>query len=223
MATILIVEDDKNIRTLTKARLKNLHTVLEAADGQEAIDIFYSQHVDLIVSDIMMPNIDGYELVKTLREYNHNVPVILLTAKTSFEDKRQGFSSGIDDYMTKPVDYEELTWRIDALLRRAGINSSNIIKIGDLTIDSATYSLSDGIHTAELAKKEFDLLFKLASYPNVIFTKEQLLDEIWGLDSDSDENTIKTHISRIRSNTADFNQFEIKTIRGLGYKIELNQ
>jgi len=219
MATILIVEDDKNIRALTKARLKSFHTIIEAADGEEAIDVFYKQHIDLIVSDVMMPNIDGYELVRTLREYNHNVPVILLTAKTSFEDKREGFSTGIDDYMTKPVDYEELLWRIDALLRRAGINASNKIKIGNATIDVATYTVSDDNHTIELAKKEFDLLHKLASYPNVIFTKEQLLEEIWGLDSNSDENTVKTHISRLRSNTASFSQFEITTVRGLGYKL----
>lgn len=222
MATILIVEDDKNIRLLTKAHLKSMYTVLEAADGNEAVEIFYSKHVDLIVSDIMMPGMDGYELVKTLREYKENVPVILLTAKTSFEDKRHGFSTGIDDYMTKPVNYEELLWRIEALLRRASINSSKKLTIGSVEIDSSTYTVSNGSKSVELAKKEFELLFKLVSYPNMIFTKEQLLEEIWGADSDSDDNTVKTHISRLRANVADFPELEIVTLRGLGYKAVLH-
>lgn len=219
MATILIVEDEKNIRLLTAARLKTYYTVLTACDGNEAIDIFYRQHIDLIIADIMMPNMDGYELVRCLREYNQNVPVIFLTAKSSFDDKRKGFASGIDDYMTKPVNYEELLWRIHALLRRASINASRRITIGTVIVDSDSYTVSREKEQIELPKKEFDLLFKLLSYPNVIFTKDQLLSDIWGMETDSNDNTIKTHINRLRNKFGDWNEFEIITIRGLGYKL----
>ena len=223
MATILVVEDDKSTRLLTTARLKPHYTVLSACDGEEALDIFYNQHVDLIVADIMMPNMEGYELVKTLREYKHKVPVIMLPANASFEDNRQGFSTGTDDYMTKPVNYEELLWRIEALLRRANINTSQKIEIGAVSVDASSYTVtrSDSGETVELPKKEFELLFKLLSYPNMIFTKEQLLEDIWGYDTDSDENTIKTHISRLRNKFDEWNEFKIITIRGLGYKIEI--
>lgn len=224
MATILVVEDDKNTRLLTTARLKPHYTVLSACDGNEALDIFYKQHVDLIVADIMMPNMDGYELVKTLREYKQDVPVIMLTAKTAFDDKRQGFSTGTDDYLTKPVNYEELLWRIEALLRRAKINTSQKIEIGAVSVDAVNYSVTrtDTKEVFELPKKEFELLFKLLSYPNMIFTKEQLLEDIWGYDTDSDESTVKTHISRLRNKFDGWQEFKITTIRGLGYKAELS-
>ena len=222
MATILIVEDDKNIRLLTTARLKPYYTVLTACDGEEAIDVFYKQHVDLIVADIMMPNMDGYELVKCLREYNQSVPVIFLTAKSAFEDKRKGFASGIDDYMTKPVNYEELIWRIEALLRRANINVSKQITVGAVTVDASSYTVTRGSEKIELPKKEFELLFKLLSYPNIIFTKDQLLEDIWGIETDSSDSTIKTHINRLRNRFGDWNEFQIVTLRGLGYKLELN-
>lgn len=221
MATILIVEDEKNIRLLTAARLKTSYTVLTACDGNEAIDIFYRQHIDLIIADIMMPNMDGYELVRCLREYNQNVPVIFLTAKSAFDDKRKGFASGIDDYMTKPVNYEELLWRIQALLRRAGINANRRITIGAVIVDSDSYTVSREQEQIELPKKEFDLLFKLLSYPNVIFTKDQLLSDIWGMETDSNDSTIKTHINRLRNKFGDWKEFEIITIRGLGYKLIL--
>ncbi|MCM1542787.1 MAG: response regulator transcription factor, partial [Blautia sp.] len=192
MATILVVEDNENILLLTSARLKPYYSILTASNGKEALDIFYRQHVDLIVADIMMPGMDGYELVRCLREYKQNVPVIFLTAKSAFDDKRKGFASGIDDYMTKPVNYEELLWRIEALLRRANINASQRIMIGPVTIDSASYTVSRGEERIELPKKEFELLFKFLSYPNMIFTKNQLLEDIWGLETDSDDSTIKT-------------------------------
>ncbi|MCM1304764.1 MAG: response regulator transcription factor [Lachnospiraceae bacterium] len=221
MATILIVEDNENILLLTSARLKPYYSVLTAGDGKEALDIFYRQHVDLIVADIMMPDMDGYELVRCLREYKQNVPVIFVTAKSSFDDKRKGFASGIDDYMTKPINYEELLWRIEALLRRANINASQRIMIGSVTIDSASYTVSRGEERIELPKKEFELLFKFLSYPNMIFTKNQLLEDIWGLETDSDDSTIKTHINRLRNKFGDWDEFQIVTVRGLGYKLEL--
>lgn len=224
MATVLIVEDDKNTRLLTAARLKPYYTVLTACDGEEALDLFYKQHVDLIVVDIMMPNMDGYELVRTLRSYHQDVPVIMLTAKDAFEDKRLGFSTGTDDYMTKPVNHEELLWRIEALLRRAKIHADKRILIGAVTVDSSNYTVSrsDTADSIELPKKEFDLLFKLLSYPDVIFTKNQLLEDIWGYETDSDENTIKTHISRLRNKFDSWKEFQIVTVRGLGYKVTLS-
>lgn len=224
MATVLIVEDDKNTRLLTAARLKPYYTVLTACDGEEALDLFYKQHVDLIVADIMMPNMDGYELVRTLRSYHQDVPVIMLTAKDAFEDKRLGFSTGTDDYMTKPVNHEELLWRIEALLRRAKIHADKRIIIGAVTADSSNYTVSraDTADSIELPRKEFDLLFKLLSYPDVIFTKNQLLEDIWGYETDSDENTIKTHISRLRNKFDSWKEFQIVTVRGLGYKVTLS-
>lgn len=222
MATVLIVEDEKNIQLLTKAHLKNHYNVITASNGQEAIDLFYSEHIDLIVADIMMPKMDGYEMVRILREYQNDVPVIFLTAKAGFDDKREGFASGIDDYMTKPVNYDELIWRIEALLRRANINSSQQITIGDITCDANSYCITKGDgEVIDLPKKEFELLYKLLSYPNQIFTKDQLLSDIWGIDTDSDDSTIKTHINRIRNKLDGIDAFEIVTVRGLGYKLEI--
>ena len=222
MTTVMIVEDEYNIRTLTAARLKSHYSLLLAKDGEEALELFYKQHVDLIVADIMMPRMDGYELVRQLREYKNNVPVILLTAKTSFEDKREGFSTGIDDYMTKPVNYEELIWHIDALLRRANISIEKKISFSGLTINGDNYTVSRNDETTELPRKEFELLFKLLSYPDVIFTKDQLLEEIWGMETESQDSTIKTHISRLRNRFETWPEFTIITVRGLGYKAQIN-
>ena len=219
MATILVVEDDANTRLLTTARLKPYYTVLAAENGQEAIDIFYNKPVDLIVTDVMMPVMDGYELVKTLRDYKQHVPVIFLTAKDTFEDKREGFASGIDDYMTKPFRYEELLWRIEALLRRANIESSKKLQAGNSLLDQDSYTVTDGEgNVVQLPANEFDLLFHLLSSPGQIFTKQQLLDKVWGLDSESDDSTVKTHVNRLRNRFADNRDFEIVTVRGLGYK-----
>lgn len=223
MAAILVVEDDKNTRRLTMARLKPYYQVIPAENGEDALNIFYNQHIDLVVADVMMPRMDGYELVRTLREYKKDVPVILLTAKSAFADKKEGFQSGTDDYMTKPVDYEELLWRIEALLRRARINASKKITIGSRTLDETSYTLTNEADQEEISfsKKEFELLFKLLSYPNQIFAKETLLEEIWGMDADCDDSTIKTHINRLRNKLKDVTDFEIVTIRGLGYKARI--
>lgn len=221
MATILIVEDNKNTQLLTATQLKPYFDVICASDGLEALDVIYEKPVDLIVSDIMMPNMDGYELVKRLRSEDNNTPVLLLTAKQSIEDKREGFISGSDDYMTKPVDYDELLLRINAILRRANITAERKIVIGSLTIDATSYSVTSGDKTIILPKKEFELLYKFLSYPNMLFTKNQLLDEIWGFNSDSSEETIKTHINRLRNRFKDYEEFEIITVRGLGYKANI--
>ena len=223
MATILVVEDDKHTRLLTCARLKPYYAVAEAENGEEALKMLDQNHIDLIIADIQMPVMNGYDLVKELRESGIQIPVIMLTAMHTFDDKRTGFASGTDDYMTKPIDYEELLWHIKALLRRANIVSQRKIIIGDITLDSAAYTVTREGTITELAKKEFDLLFKLLSYPGMIFTKSQLLDEIWGYETNSDETTIKTHINRLRNKFADCTEFEIITIRGLGYKAEIHE
>lgn len=218
MATILITEDDKNLLLLITERLKHYYTILQANDGAEAMDILLSKHVDLLITDVMMPEMDGFQLLKTIRQDGMKLPVLILTAKQSFSDKQTGFIFGTDDYMTKPVNYEELHWRIDALLRRSNIASERIIRIGDVTLNEASYTISKGNVTIELPLKEFDLIYKFLSYPGMIFTKNQLLDEIWGYDSDSSEDTVKTHVSRLRNKLGSFQEFEIVTIKGLGYK-----
>lgn len=222
MATIMIVEDDKHTRMLTCARLKPYYAVEEAENGEKALEMLDHKHIDLIIADIQMPVMNGYDMVKELRDAGFQIPVIMLTAMHTFDDKKTGFASGTDDYMTKPIDYEELLWRIKALLRRANIANDRKITIGDLTLNSATYKVTkkEG-ETIELTKKEFELLYKLLSYPGMIFTKTQLLDEIWGYDTNSDDTTIKTHINRLRNKFADCRAFDIITIRGLGYKSEI--
>lgn len=221
MTTILIAEDDENIRILTSQRLKSQFEVLCANDGKEALDIISNTRIDLLIADIMMPRMDGFELVQAVRRQGITVPVIMLTANHTFDAKRAGFSSGTDDYMTKPVNYEELVWRIQALLRRAKISSEKKIIVGKIILDGESYAISrDGI-SFELPKKEFELLYKLLSYPGRIFTKNQLLDDIWGYSSESGEDTVKTHISRLRNRLKDFNDFSIIAVKGIGYKAEI--
>lgn len=223
MATILLVEDDDSMRLLTTAKLKHQSNIVCAGDGVEALEVLERRAVDLIIADVMMPRMDGYTLVKTLRERGDSIPVLLLTVKQSFEDKREGFSSGIDDYMTKPVNYEELTWRLNALLRRSRIASEQKIVVGRVVLDSGTYTVQREGETLELPRKEFELLYKLLSYPGQIFTRNQLLDGVWGYDSESGEDTVKTHISRLRNKLRDIPEFRIVTIKGLGYKAEITK
>jgi len=218
MATILVAEDEKNLQLLIQAQLKPYYTVMTADNGEEALAIIESQHIDLLIADIMMPKMDGIELLKELRQGSFQFPVLLLTAKQTIMDKREGFKTGADDYLTKPVIYEELLLRIEALLRRAHISAEQKIILGDVTVDSATYTLSDKGTSLSLPKKEFELLFKLLSYPGQIFTRNQLLDEIWGFDSESSEDTIKTHMNRLRNKCKSFEVFQLITAKGLGYK-----
>jgi DNA-binding response OmpR family regulator len=218
MVNILVVEDNEHTRMLTEARLKRYYNVITAENGSDALDIFYERQIDLIVADIMMPVMDGYEMVKSLRDDNINVPVIFLTAKSEFEDKRKGYDLGIDDYVTKPIDYEELLLRIKAILKRANISDKLKINIGKFEMDENDYSVKNNGEVIELTKKEFDLLFKLLSYPNKVMTKMQLLESIWGYESNSSEDTIKTHINKIRNKLSDVTDFEIVAVKGLGYK-----
>lgn len=222
MANILIVDDDRNMRLLTKARLGDLYTVTTACDGIEALEIIHGGGIDMVIADIMMPRMDGYELLKTIREEGNQLPFLLLTAKESLDDKQHGFSLGTDDYMTKPFSSDELLWRVGALLRRANIAQSKKIEIGGVVVDSEKYAVYSNTEYIELPKKEFELLFKLLSYPDRIFSKEQLLDSIWGMNAESGEETVKTHVSRIRNRLKSITEFNIITIKGLGYKADLS-
>ncbi len=219
MLNILVVEDDKNTRKLITTILKNYgYSTLEATNGVEALDVLDHNHIDLMVLDVMMPKMDGYELAQTLRENGSQMPMLMLSAKSAVNDIKQGFVVGIDDYMTKPFDFEELLLRIKALLRRSKIVAENKLVIGKITLDYNSYSIIIDDSTETLPQKEFLLLYKLLSYPERVFTRMQLMDEIWGMDAESDEHTVNVHINRLRTRFADTKEFEIVTVRGLGYK-----
>lgn len=207
------------MRKLICATLKqNGYSTFEAEDGEVGLDVLDTTHIDLIICDIMMPNMDGYEFTETLREGHCEIPIIIVTAKEQLEDKKKGFSIGADDYMVKPIDFEELILRIGAILRRSKIVNDHKITIGDTVLDYNSLSVTSNGECNTLPKKEFYLLFKLVSSPDTIFTRRQLLDEIWGMESMADERTVDVHIKRIRERYRDSNDFEIVTVRGLGYK-----
>jgi len=221
MLKILVVDDDKNIRRLIEAYLAQAgFEVLLAKDGQEALDIMDHKHLDMVVADIMMPQIDGYELVSDIRQIDDKIPILMITAKDAFEDKKRAFGIGADDYITKPIDLDEMLLRISALLRRAKISSEQKINLGDFCINSELRTVTIDGNVMDLPKKEFDLLFKLLSYPKKIFTRRQLMDEIWGMESSADERTVDVHIKRLREKFEGISEFEIVTVRGLGYKAE---
>ncbi len=223
MAKILIAEDEANIRLLLEIRLKSRYTVITAANGAQALELIEQGGVDLIVTDIMMPKMDGYEMVETLRARGDTTPVIMLTAKDTLTDKGQGFMVGCDDYITKPVNFEELIWRIDAILRRYKIANDGKIIIGGVTVDKNSFTVTFDDRAEELPTKEFQLLYLLLSYPEKIFTYEQILDKVWGFESESGETTVRTHINRLRNKFEGVKEFEIITIRGMGYKAVINK
>ena len=219
MFHILVVDDDKNTRRLMRAVLEAArYTVSAAADGEEALALLDREHIDLVVLDVMMPHMDGYAFTAALREGNSDLPILMVSAKQLPEDRKQGFLVGTDDYMTKPVDTEEMLLRIRALLRRARIASERKIEIGPVTLDYDSFTVRRGDEVQELPQKEFLLLYKLLSYPGKIFTRIQLMDEIWGAESDSGWETVTVHIGRLRRRFADWDEFEIVSVRGLGYK-----
>ena len=212
MFNILVVEDDKNLRKLITTYLqRNKYNTYEATNGEEALNVLDQSYIDLIVSDIMMPKMDGYELIKSLREAKYDVPILIITAKSEIEDKKEGFLLGADDYMVKPINIEEMLLRVQVLLRRSKSASEKKIQIGDLLLNY------------NLAQKEFYLLYKLLSTPNTIFTRQELIEEVWGLESDSDYRTVDVHIKRIREKMKDVDEFEIVTIRGIGYKAIIHE
>lgn len=221
MLQILVAEDEFYIRDLICKHLdKSGYTPICAKDGLEAMNVFENNHIDLVITDVMMPHMDGITLSKKIRQNNKNIPIIILTALDTFSDKEKGFTSGVDDYMVKPVDMPEMLLRVKALLRRYQIISENILTHKSITLDFQTKSCTVKNKAVDLTVKEFDLLYKLSSTPNRIFTREQLMNEIWGFDSESYERTVDTHIKRLREKITT-EDFEIITVRGLGYKVVL--
>ena len=219
MFKVLVVDDDKNTRLFMNALLDEAgYTVMLAEDGRGALDVMDKEHIDLVILDVMMPNMDGYELTSALREANANLPILMVSARQLPEDKRRGFLVGTDDYMTKPVDDEELLLRVKALLRRAKIVSEKRIVIGSVTLDYDSLTVSRGDEVFELPQKEFMLLYKLLSYPGKIFTRIQLMDEIWGAESNTGWETVTVHIARLRKRFEGWEEFRIESVRGLGYK-----
>ncbi len=219
MFRILVVEDDRNLQQLMKAFLeKASYEVNCASDGVHALDMLEQKQYDLVVTDLMMPEMDGYELSKQIKKHTQ-IPIIMVTAKEELVDKKMGFSVGADDYMVKPIEFEELLLRISALLKRYKLASERVIEIGDTIVDYNSMTVTvKNVKTVELTKKEFQLLFKLLSSSGRIFTRSQLMDDIWGYESESEERTVDVHIRRIREKLDFVTDFELVTIRGLGYK-----
>ncbi len=224
MFRILVVEDDAELRGLFRRVLeKNGYEALEAADGQQALDVLDENYIDLIISDIMMPVMDGYELVRSLREADIGIPVLMITAKDAFDDMRRGFLSGTDDYMVKPVNVNEMVLRVGALLRRAQMISERREVLGGTTLVYDTLTIQRDGHEITLPQKEFLLLYKMAAAPGRIFTRQQIMDDIWGVESETDPHTVDVHIGRLRERFRDNPDFEIVTMRGLGYKVVRKQ
>lgn len=220
MFNIMVVEDDTNSRKLMCTVLEQYgYNTIPATDGVDALEMLEKKYVDLIVLDIMMPRMDGFEFTQILRQSGCNIPILMVTAKQSPVDKRKGFIIGTDDYMTKPIDEEEMVLRVGALLRRSKIASERKLTVGSTVLYYDSFCVTvDGKGETELPQKEFLLLFKLLSYPGKIFTRRQLMDEIWDMESESDERTVDVHISRLRDRYRNNTDFEIVTVRGLGYK-----
>ena len=220
MFRILIAEDDRELRQLFQhVLMKNGYAVTGVADGKEALDAMDKGYYDLIISDIMMPVMDGYELVSSLRQAGINTPVMMITAKDAFDDMRLGFLSGSDDYMVKPVNVNEMVLRVGALLRRAQMINDRRQTIGNTVLECDSLTVTCSGESMVLPQKEFMLLYKMASFPGRIFTRQQLMDDIWGYDSDSDTHTVDVHIGRLRDRFKDNTDFKIVTIRGVGYKV----
>ena len=219
MFRILVVDDDKNVRYVMRELLElENYTVFTAENGEKALELMLDTHVDLAIVDIMMPKMDGYEFTKELRTFNPELPVLMVSAKQLPEDRKRGFLSGIDDYMSKPLDNEELLLHIKALLRRYKIVSERKIVIGEVELDYDSYTVKGHGETIELPQKEFLLLYKLLSFPGKIFTRIQLMDEIWGVECETDSETVTVHIGRLRKRFDGWEEFSIESIRGLGYK-----
>ncbi|NOG26831.1 response regulator transcription factor [Lysinibacillus fusiformis] len=224
MTTILVADDDANIRELVCLFLrKEGFATVEAEDGKAALSIYHSTPVDLVVLDIMMPTMDGWTLCKELRRSNAEIPLLMLTARGETWEKVKGFELGTDDYLTKPFDPLELTVRVKALLKRYRIGYSQTIKLGAITLDRQTYKVMTRTDSITLPLKEFELLYKLAETPGQVYTREQLIDQIWGIDYAGDNRTIDVHIKRLRERFAMIADFHIETIRGLGYRLEVDE
>lgn len=219
MFRILVVDDDKNTRYFIKEALELEHyDVFCACDGEQALDIYDKEFIDLVIVDIMMPKLDGYELTRQLRLTNKDLLILMISAKQLSEDRKKGFLVGIDDYISKPIDAEELVLHVKTLLRRGKAVSERKLVIGEVVLDYDAFTVSGHGHVMELPQKEFLLLYKLLSSPNKIFTQIQLMDDIWGVDCDTGMETVTVHIGRLRKRFEDWNEFKIENLRGLGYK-----
>ena len=224
MFRILIVEDDAELQQLFRHVLeKNGYEAVGAANGRLALEALESSYFDLIISDIMMPEMDGYELVRTVRERGISIPIMMITARDAFDDMRLGFVSGTDDYMVKPVNVNEMVLRVGALLRRAQMINERRQQLGNTVMECDTFTVTCAGQKTVLPQKEFMLLYKMASYPGRIFTRQQLMDEIWGYDTCTDAHTVEVHIGRLRERFRDNPDFSIVTMRGVGYKVVKKQ
>jgi len=220
MLKILIAEDDRELRQLFSHVLtRNGYRVTGVSNGQEALDAMDTDFYDMVISDIMMPVVDGYELVRQLREVGNTTPILMITARDAFDDMRMGFQSGVDDYMVKPINVNEMVLRVQALLRRAQMINERRQTIGNTLLECDSLTVTVAGESMVLPQKEFMLLYKMAAYPGKIFTRQQLMDEIWGYDSESDTHTVDVHIGRLRDRFRDSSDFKIVTIRGVGYKV----
>ena len=219
MVTVLVVEDDAQLRELYCAALSARgYAPCAAADGLEALAAVEAARPSLVVCDVMMPNMDGIELARRLRREGRDLPILMITAKGELADKREGFRAGVDDYVVKPVDIDEMIWRIEALLRRARIATEHRLQIGRTVLDAEALSVRRGDEEQDLPQKEFNLLFKLLASPGRVFTRRQLLDDVWGSGAPAGEHTLDVHISRLRERFRENPDFQIVTVRGLGYK-----
>ena len=222
MFEILVVEDDETLNKMICAKLKQeQYKVLQAFDGEEALDILDKEHIDLIISDIMMPKMDGYELTKELRSASITLPILMITAKEQMEAMEKGFVAGTDDYMIKPINMKEMALRVKALLRRAKIANEKKLIINETILDYAALTVQIKDELFDMPPKEFYLLFKLLSSPNKIFTRLELMDELWGMDTETDDRTVDSHIKKLRRKFENCTDFEIVTVRGLGYKAKI--
>ena len=224
MLNILIVEDNLDLRELMSINLRGAgYSVLEAGNGEEALSVLDHSKVHLMIVDLMMPVMDGFELTEAVRNADESIPIMIITAKEALEDKRKSFRKGADDYMVKPIEMEEMLMRVKALLRRADIASDRVLRVGECVLSEDSLTLTKGSDMIEFRLKEFRLLHTLLSYPGKIFTRHALMDEIWGYDNESDYRTVDVHIKRLREKVEDITDFEIQTVRGLGYKVVINE
>lgn len=219
MFKILVVEDDKDLNQTVCAYLnRNRYEAIGCLSANDAYNEMYGNLFDLIISDIMMPQIDGYEFAKTIREMNQDIPILFMTAREDFESKRKGFGVGIDDYMVKPIDLNELLLRIEALLRRAKIATNHRLSIGSTVLDMEEHSAFVGEEEITLTVREFNIIYKLLSYPKKTFTRSQLMDEFWDVESSSGPRVVDVYMTKLRDKFKDCEDFEILTVHGLGYK-----